>query len=205
VTETTLSLRERKKLNTRQALSDAALHLVFERGLDNVNREDIAERAGVSVRTFNNYFAGKFEALAYRQIARMQRSVALLRQRPADEPLWTAVTAAVLEPVCSDGVGFGPPTAQHLAALRPLLALPEMRAVVGDACREELMLAIAERAGMDPQRDLYPHLAGAAIGAAYGSAMEMYLFADPPVPLIELLRDALDNLAAGLREPTPGR
>ena len=37
--EQPLSLRERKKLDTRKALSDAALELMFERGLENVVRE----------------------------------------------------------------------------------------------------------------------------------------------------------------------
>jgi AcrR family transcriptional regulator len=59
-------LRERKKLDTRKALSDAALELMFERGLDNFVREDVAARAGVSLRTFSNYFASKDDALAYR-------------------------------------------------------------------------------------------------------------------------------------------
>ena len=68
-------LRERKKLDTRMALSDAALKLAFERGLDSVTRDDIATMAGVSLRTFNNYFTGKYEALAYRQAERMRRSI----------------------------------------------------------------------------------------------------------------------------------
>lgn len=205
MTEERLSLRERKKLDTRKALSDAALHLVFERGLDNVNREDIAALAGVSVRTFNNYFAGKFEALAYRQIDRMQRSAALLRAQPAEEPLWSAITTAVLGPLHREGSGFGPPTRQQLAALRPLLAHPDMLAALGDAGRQDMIAAIAERAGLDAQRDLYPRLVATAIGAAYASAMEMYLLADPPVEIVTLLRDALERLADGLREPTPGR
>ena len=95
-------LRERKKADTKRALSDAALQLAFEHGLENVTREDVANLAGVSVRTFNNYFSGKYEALAYRQAERVRRSIAVLRQRPADEPLWTAITHAVLEPLEAD-------------------------------------------------------------------------------------------------------
>lgn len=111
----TEGLRERKKkADTRRALSDAALHLVFERGLDNVTREAIAERAGgVSLRTFNNYFAGKYEAIAYRQIERMRRSLTAFRSWPAGEPLWTAITESVLEPMLAEmGEDFAPSRAQ---------------------------------------------------------------------------------------------
>src|SRR5436189_5827345 len=92
-------LRERKKSETRNALSDAALALLFEFGLENVRREDVAARVGVSTRTFNNYFTSMYEALAYRQVERMQRSAAVLRGRPASEPLWQAITMAIVVPV----------------------------------------------------------------------------------------------------------
>jgi AcrR family transcriptional regulator len=55
--------RERKKLATRHALSSAALHLAMERGPENVTIEDITARADVSLRTFRNYFASKYEAI----------------------------------------------------------------------------------------------------------------------------------------------
>ena len=57
-------LRERKKLATRQALGTAAMQLAVERGLENVLVEDIAAAADVSPRTFNNYFASKYEAIS---------------------------------------------------------------------------------------------------------------------------------------------
>src|ERR1700712_3008068 len=113
-----LGLRERKKADTRRALSDAAMELAFEVGLDNVTREDIANRAGVSLRTFTNYFAGKHEAIAYRQLDRIRRSIALLRTRPSEEPLWSAITEALLEPLESEGVGKNLPTRKQLVDLR---------------------------------------------------------------------------------------
>src|SRR5213082_1142822 len=92
------SLRERKKLATRQALGGAAMRLAIERGLDNVLVEDIAAAAGVSPRTFNNYFSSKQEAICSRMLDRTEQAAAALRKRPADEPLWDALTAAVTEP-----------------------------------------------------------------------------------------------------------
>src|SRR5215470_11800140 len=72
-------LRERKKLATRQALGMAAMRLAIERGLDNVLVEDIAEAAGVSARTFNNYFASKYEAICALQQDRAVRIGEALR------------------------------------------------------------------------------------------------------------------------------
>src|SRR6195256_7105692 len=117
-----LGLRERKKLDTRRALSDAALELAFERGLENITREDIADRAGVSLRTFNNYFTGKYEAVAFRQVDRTRQSLAAFRERPADEPLWTAITQAMLQPLEAEGAADIRPTPEELAVIRGLLS-----------------------------------------------------------------------------------
>ena len=64
-------LRERKKLAVRQALGSAALRLAVERGLENVTVEDITAEAGVSLRTFGNYF-----------LASMRRSAPSARTAP---------------------------------------------------------------------------------------------------------------------------
>ena len=205
VDEEPSGLRERKKHQTRKALSDAALDLIFERGVENVRREDIAARVGVSTRTFNNYFAGKYEALAYRQVERMLRSVALLLARPADEPLWAAVTAAILEPFAADGDQNVAPSRAQLAELRKLLAVPEIQAAMSKEVfgfDGELAAAIARRTGTDLTKDLYPRLVVAAIGAAWLAATDLYLCADPPVPIVGLLRKAFSEIAAGLPDPS---
>ena len=59
----TTGLRERKKAQTRSAISNAVLLLALDRGLDAVTADDIAAAADVSVRTFHNYFGSKEEAL----------------------------------------------------------------------------------------------------------------------------------------------
>ena len=56
-------LRERKKLARRAALIDAAQELVAEHGLDAVTVEMISAEAGVSARTFFNYFESKDDAV----------------------------------------------------------------------------------------------------------------------------------------------
>jgi AcrR family transcriptional regulator len=203
-------LRERKKLDTRRALSDAALKLAFEHGFDGVTREAIADLAGVSLRTFNNYFTGKYEALAYRQTERLRRSVAVLRLRPVDEPLWASITEAVLAPMEEDFRDVGGdenrlPSRQELAEVRKMLFKPEIRDAVSRDLFDEWREVIAERTGTDAERDMYPRLVTSVIRAVGDAAMDVYAAADPPVAITTLLRSAFAEVAAGLPEPTPKR
>ncbi|GAA1235986.1 TetR family transcriptional regulator [Kitasatospora nipponensis] len=198
-------LRERKKLATRDALSWAALRLALERGLENVRVEEIATEAGVSPRTFNNYFSSKYEAIVSRHVDRTRRSAATLRERPADEPLWEALQYAALPPF------EGPdqaPDPSWTSALRLMLAEPALQGEFRRAALTagaELATAVAERTGTDVERDLYPHLVAAAVLAAQQTASDRWLYADPPVPLTPLVREALTLLAAGLPDPSVGR
>lgn len=58
-----MSLREEKKAATRRAISKAAAALLLEEGEDAATVARVSERAGVSARTFHNYFADIDEAL----------------------------------------------------------------------------------------------------------------------------------------------
>jgi AcrR family transcriptional regulator len=196
----TPGLRERKKQATRDALSWAALRLSVERGFANVLVEDIAAAAGVSPRTFNNYFSSKQEAICSRMLDRTEQAAVALRQRPADEPLWDALIAAVTEPYQGSGV----PDRTWIDGVRLVLATPELwgefrKMSIG--MERSLRDAVAERTGTDPERDMYPNLVAVVVTAATGVATDRWLKADPPVPLGPLLRDALRQIAAGL--PTP--
>ena len=91
-------LRESKKHATRRALQDAALRLALERGPDNVRVDDIAEAAGVSPRTYNNYFPSREQAIIAAVTAeRASRVAAAVAARRADVGLAAAVIDAVVE------------------------------------------------------------------------------------------------------------
>lgn len=56
-------LRERRRAETWSALHEAAASLALERGVEHTTVEAIAESAGVSPRTFFNYFRAKEDAI----------------------------------------------------------------------------------------------------------------------------------------------
>lgn len=97
-------LRERKKQATREALREAALRLAVERGPDQVRVEDIAEAAGVSPRTYNNYFASREQAIVAAVASdREARIAAAVAARPATVRLADAVAEAVVEQYTNTG------------------------------------------------------------------------------------------------------
>jgi AcrR family transcriptional regulator len=193
-------LRERKKVATRQALGEAAMRLAVERGLDKVLVDDIADAAGVSARTFNNYFASKYEAICALQQDRAMRIGDELRARPAGEPLWDSVTQAVLSQF--DPANRAPDMDRiRLVVTSPPLA-GEYHRVQGLA-QYHLAEAIAERMSVSLETDMFPRIMAGAVLGAMQAAMERWLRSDPPVPLAPLIRQAFSQFADGMRAVLP--
>lgn len=91
-------LREEKKRATRVALREAALRLALEHGPADVRVDDIAEAAGVSPRTYNNYFSSREQAIVAAVTAeRESRIAAAVSARPAHVRLADALADAILE------------------------------------------------------------------------------------------------------------
>lgn len=186
------TLRERKKLATREALSAAALRLALEYGPDNVRVDEIAEAAGVSPRTYNNYFACREQAIVAAIAAeRGLHIVAALHARPAGEPLAGAVTAAVLDQYTS-----GPEPDDRAFALlseTPRLREEFLRTIA--AVEQPLAVAIAVRIGATDE--LTTQVLAAAVSAAVRVAVEQWLGVPGP-SLADLLRAALERVAPAL-------
>ena len=199
-------LRERKKQETRIALSWAAIRLTVERGFTGVRIEDIAAAAGVSTRTFSNYFATKGEAIVARHHDRAKAIAAALRERPAGEPLWKAITEAAVagfalgEPVPDSRI----PEQSWLDGVRLMVAEPALQGEfqkAGAAAEAEFAVVVAERTGTDPVKDVYPRLVAGVVGVGLNVVTQQWPGTEPPRPLEELIRDVFGRLAAGLPEP----
>ncbi|GAA1926125.1 TetR family transcriptional regulator [Streptantibioticus ferralitis] len=202
-----LGLRERKKRETRVALSQATIRLCVEHGWDNVTVEDIAAAANVSVRTFRNYFTSKAEAIAASHLERMLRIADELRARPATEPMWDSIVQAVQTQFAppGDAAGGDPTRDQRWRdGLRLMLAEPALQGEIvkaNAAAQDELAKAIAERTGTDAAHDVYPKLVAAVVSAGSAVAVEHCLRADFPTPVVPVLIEVFGQLTAGLPVP----
>jgi AcrR family transcriptional regulator len=196
-------LRERKKEATRAALREAALRLALERGPENVRVDDIAEAAGVSPRTYNNYFSSREQAIVAAVAAERESGIAAaVVGRPADVGLADAVVDAVVDGYC----------APRPEALLLITTSPALRASYVDAAatlEAPLAAAITERVGAEP---LDASVLAAAVGAAVGVALREWLQAAgasaggllvPSGSLPDLIRVALAPLRPAL-DAQPG-
>lgn len=85
----------RWKPDARNRLEKAALQLYRERGFAQTTVAEIAERAGLTERTFFRYFADKREVLFSGADALQQRLISALDNAPRSLPTIEAVAAAV--------------------------------------------------------------------------------------------------------------
>src|SRR5689334_18424048 len=76
-------------------LREAALALYLERGFEQTMVADIADRAGVTARTFFRYFADKREVLFDKEAEMAEKSLAALEAAPASASTLAVVAAAL--------------------------------------------------------------------------------------------------------------
>jgi AcrR family transcriptional regulator len=190
-------LRERKKRETRRALNLAALDLVEERGFAAVTTEEIAARAGVSARTFFNYFPSKEAAVIGTTAGELEAYAVSLEEDAGDEsPLDSLrrILAGMLAPTSMD---------RELRAKRRRILLGEPSlapALVGNNIRIEnaLTAALERRLGVRAGASLEPRLTVAVAIAAVRACIEHQQNGGAG-RLERNIGQAFDRIAAGLR------
>ncbi|NKE62325.1 TetR family transcriptional regulator [Lentzea sp. PSKA42] len=190
-------LRERKKAATREALGDAAWSLCVEHGLDRVTVEQIARAAGVSLRTFFNYFSSKEEAVVAGDTTTALAFVREFAARPLDEPVLVALREA-LHSIYPRYVDL-----DRLRQLRELRRHPALlpHVIAAYSAREqELTAAIAVRCGVDASLDPYPAVTASTILASLRAVVQWWLdtpSASERYTAAELVGGMIDQLGAG--------
>ncbi|UAC01694.1 TetR/AcrR family transcriptional regulator [Dactylosporangium vinaceum] len=204
-------MRERKKRATREALQAAALRLALACGPENVRVEDIADAAGVSPRTYNNYFSSREQAIVAAVTGdRAAHIAAAVTAGPTGRKLGEVVIDAV---VASYGdAGPHPHDAMVMIATSSVLRACYVDTVT--AIEGPLAEAIVERCpGIDR---LTAEVLSASVGAAARTALRHWLqsaseppsmpgFVVPSGSLPDLVRAALTPLAPALDDASTTR
>lgn len=197
--------REQKKLETRQALEQAALRLFGERGYEQTTVEDIADAADVAVRTFFRYFSSKQDVLFGDVVTdRVRRLRSELAARPRTEDLFNAIRTVM------DSLDFnGPEEEEQILARMDLMR--RQPSFVGryleiiDQMRIAVVEFVAERTGLDPGRDLFPLLVGGACAASWDASLKLWVASGATASLPKLRAESFAALTAGLTTPTVDR
>jgi AcrR family transcriptional regulator len=162
----TEGLRESKKRETKQLISDHATRLFIERGFEETTITDIANAARVAKKTVTNYFPRKEDlALDHQEefVVALARAVS---ERAAGESALTALrrmfmTAATdQDPVA----GFA-----GLEFIRMIVESPTLSARLRDLHdqREEALADVLSTATDADRSDITPQVAAALLGAAH--------------------------------------
>jgi AcrR family transcriptional regulator len=133
--------RERKKLETREALQQAARRLFAERGYDATTVKEIADAADVAERTFFRYFASKEDLLLPDLVSRLQAFERATAARPAGEPPLAAIREAAIEVFCDPAAAMLSVLRPHAEALDPVIAARLTRSFLDSEDRLAAVLA----------------------------------------------------------------
>jgi AcrR family transcriptional regulator len=199
--DTSIGLRERKKLRTRAELSDAAFRLFAERGFDETTIEDIVEQVEVSPRTFFRYFDSKEDVVIgfFDDLGLELR--AMLATRPSDEPSFTALRAALgtlidLYEERQDRVVAAKRLAHETPSIRARLL--DKHARWENGVTEELV----SRCG-DPSQEPQMRLLAAVALAAFSTAVSAWCTSGGRADLHALVDDALGAVGDGFDQSRP--
>jgi AcrR family transcriptional regulator len=205
------SRRELNKAATRQAITEAAVGLLRTEGPGNFTVEDIADTAGISRRTFFNYFSSTEEALASATHGFLDNALRQFRRRPADEPILESARAALVE--LADPMTVAPLAELYsLGRSNPQLNRSELEA--WDHCKAEIIDAARTRSGEGPGSgldELYLHALAGSVISCGKAAMDVWfarcggsLSPESLATLRQLLIDSMSLLGSGFATPAAG-
>lgn len=185
-----LGLRELKKRQSRIAMHRAALELVHEHGLGGVTVEAIAQRAGVSTRTFFNHWTTKESAIIGVLLEGGDRVAARLRERIVEigpteglrSVLREALASAPVDPELSElkkQVMASEPKLHSLSSGNLLSVQTEMvetlaEALEGEHARERAILSVQIGFAVTRSAFSVSMARGIDLGSAFDEVLDRY-------------------------------
>lgn len=198
--------REKNKTATREAIAQAAVDLLRAKGLGGFTVENVADAAGISRRTFFNYFPSAEAAIASSTESFLDLAIEKFRERPLDEPILDAAQNAL--------IALADP--MHLATIAEVYSLTGQHDVVGrfqleiwNDCTDKIIDAAKPRFGADTDELYVRALVGSVISCGK-AAMEVW-FARHGATIDEtslrelrtLIIQAIKHLGEGFARPEP--
>ena len=168
-------LRESKKRETRQRISDVATGLFHAHGFDAVTVEEIAAAANVSRVTVFNYFARKEDLFLDRE----DEVKLLLREALGERPKWQSPIDALrclVDRLCEQKHPFARIDSQTVGWWRVVAASPSLKARLREIEDEAAFGLAVELAGPKPD-GLARLVAGMIVltwRTAYGEAIRVF-------------------------------
>jgi AcrR family transcriptional regulator len=198
-------LRERKKREARQHISDVATRLFAQRGFEAVTVVEIAEAAGLAKATVTNYFPRKEDLLLDLQAEAEHLLVDALRERPPGQPVVEAVRGLMhrllaqrhmLSTAAPGMAQFGRLIAESPALLS---RAREQREYLESAVARQL----TEETGDPVRADLVARLLLAAATTVVVTPIRRLVAGEPATTVAadqkQVIDEAFDLLAAGIR------
>ncbi len=196
----TISLRERKKRQTRQRLIEAALRLFQDQGYDDTTVEQIAAAAQVAKGTFFNYFETKeaiLPALVAWRLRELEEALSPERGAPASP---VARIKLALRLVADDPLA-DPVLMRRLFAAGGYHSTVNPVHALADLLSEQVRQA---QAAGEIRADLDPLYLGGVLRALFFQQLMMWHHVDRPAPLPECLDWTVDLLLDGIAGPEWG-
>ncbi|GAA3276761.1 TetR family transcriptional regulator [Paenarthrobacter aurescens] len=203
--QATPSRRELNKAATRSSIASAALDLLRSQGPGNFTVEDIAASAGVSRRTFFNYFPSLEAALASVADGFMDHALEQFRLRPAEESILESAQAALM--ALADPMSVAP-MAELFSLTQDNRQLARSELEAWEHCTEQIIDAARGRLGTEVS-ELYLHALAGSVISCGKAAMTVWfaeygpdLSAESLAALRQHLIDAMGLLGAGFAPPS---
>jgi AcrR family transcriptional regulator len=199
-TDASPSRRQAHKLRTQRALQQAALDLFGEQGYDTTTTDEIAERAGVSPRTFFRYFPTKESVLFVGEYGWFQSFTKQFLAQPAELSDLDALRATLHS------------LAASLTKIRKALVLyeravessPTLRGGVFDHQQQDIITiaeAIASRRKLD-EPDLACTTLATVVLVTYRSGVKRWVAGPASADPRAVIKEGFDVL---LEQVSPGR
>lgn len=185
-------LRQRKRRETLQRITDVGICLFIEKGYEATTLDEIASAAGISRRTFFYYFKSKDEILLSLQSGLGEMIVDALRATPQDKRPLEAIREAILK-VCALMPG------DDMLAIDRLMRSSEAvqaRKQASYVQQEKALFAALRERWPEPARETGLALVAMLAIGAVRLSFEAFNQQGGKRPIVELLNEAFDALQA---------